>query len=329
MRGVAIAATGMYLPARVVTNEDLIAEGGLPVSARWIERHTGIRERRWAAEGEFTSDLAAAAARDVLARAGVDAADLDRLILATISPDWPTPATAVVVQHAIGARCPAFDVSSACAGFMVALDLGVRCVQTGENAVLALAAEIRSRWIDKTDPRVAPLFSDGAAGALLVPAPAGTGFLATVLQADGSGAEKVLVPAGGSRKPASAETVAAGEHFIRMVDGRAIFEQAVVGMGAIAALALEKAGLSLGDVDLVIPHQPNKLIVEAAKKAMGVPLDRVVMTVDRLGNCTAATVPLALHEAVVSGRLRPGQTALLLAVGGGYSAGAAVYKVPG
>jgi 3-oxoacyl-[acyl-carrier-protein] synthase-3 len=326
MRGVAIAATGAYLPARVVTNEDLIAEGNLPDSPRWIERHTGIRERRWAAEGEFTSDLATAAARDVLARAGVGPEALERIILATISPDWPTPATAVVVQHALGASCPAFDVVSACAGFMVALDVGVRCVQTGEDAVLALAAETRSRWIDKADPRVAPLFSDGAAGALLVPCEAGSGFLSVVLQADGSGAEKVYVPAGGSRKPASAQTVAAGEHFIKMVDGRAIFEQAVEGMGAIARLAMAKAGVDA--VDVLIPHQPNRLIIEAAMKAMGVPMEQVVVTVDRLGNCTAATVPLTLHEAIQAGRLRSGQTALLVAVGGGYSAGGAVYRVP-
>jgi 3-oxoacyl-[acyl-carrier-protein] synthase-3 len=328
MRGVAIAATGLYLPARVVTNEDLIAECGLPVSGRWIERHTGIRERRWAAEGENTSDLAIAAARDVLARAAVDPADLDRLILATVSPDWPTPATACVVQHGLGARCPAFDVTSACAGWLVALDLGVKCVQTGEERVLVLASEVRSRWIDKGDPRVAPLFADGAAGALLVPAAPGTGFLSTVLQSEGSGAEKVYVPAGGARRPASAETVAAGEHTIRMVDGRGIFEQAVAGMGAIADLALKKAGLTLADIDLVVPHQANKLIIEAGMKALGVPMDKVMVTVDHIGNCTAATVPITLHEAIQAGRLQSGQTALLVAVGGGYSAGAAVYRVP-
>lgn len=324
MRGVAIAATGTYLPARVVTNEDVIAEGGLPVSARWIERHTGIRERRWAAEGEHTSDLAIAAARTIVA----DPRALDRIILATVSPDWQTPATACVVQHALGASCPAFDVTSACAGWLVALDLGVKCVQTGEDQVLVLASEVRSRWIDKTDPRVAPLFSDGAGGALLVPCEPGKGFLSTVLQADGSGAEKVYVPAGGARKPASGETVAAGEHFIRMGDGRAVFEQAVEGMGAIADLALEKAGLTLADVDLVIPHQANKLIIEAGMKAMGVPLEQVMVTVDHIGNCTAATVPITLHEALQAGRLASGQVALLLAVGGGYSAGAAVYRAP-
>jgi 3-oxoacyl-[acyl-carrier-protein] synthase-3 len=324
MRGVAIAATGAYLPARVVTNEDVIAEGGLPVSARWIERHTGIRERRWAAEEEHTSDLAIAAARAIVSEPGT----LDRIILATVSPDWPTPATACVVQHALGATCPAFDVTSACAGWLVGLDLGVKCVQTGEERVLVLASEVRSRWIDKTDPRVAPLFSDGAGGALLVPCEPGVGFLSTVLQADGSGAEKVYVPAGGARKPASGQTVAAGEHFIRMGDGRAVFEQAVEGMGAIAGLALKKAGLTLADVDLVVPHQANKLIIEAGMKAMGVPMAKVVVTVDHIGNCTAATVPITLHEALQAGRLASGQVALLLAVGGGYSAGAAVYRAP-
>lgn len=328
MRGVAIAATGAYLPEDVVTNEALIERHGLPVSARWIERHTGIKQRHWASEQEHTSDLATAAGRDVLARSGVAPEALDRLILATVSADWPTPATACVVQHQLGAHCPAFDVTSACAGFMVALDLGIKCVQTGEDNVLVLASEVRSRWIDRGDPRVAPLFSDGAGGVLLVPAPEGTGFLSSVLQADGSGAEKVYVPAGGARKPASAETVAAGEHFIRMLDGRGIFEQAVTGMGAIAHLALARAGLTLDDIDLVVPHQANKLIIEAGMKALGVPMERVMVTIDRIGNCTAATVPITLHEAVSTGRLKPGQTALLLAVGGGYSAGAAVYRVP-
>lgn len=327
-RGVALAATGMYLPERVVSNAELIEANQLPVSPRWIERHTGIRERRYAAPGEFTSDLAAAAGRDVLARAGVDAADVQRLILATVSGDWQTPATACVVQHALGARCPAFDVTSACAGFMVALDLGIKCVQTGDSPVLVLASEVRSRFVDQGDPRVAPLFSDGAGGVLLVAAPEGVGFLSSVLQSDGAGAEKVYVPAGGARMPASAETVAERAHTIRMLDGRGIFEQAVTGMGAIAQLALDKAGLTIGDIDVVIPHQANKLIIEAGMKAMGVPMEKVMVTVDWLGNCTAATVPITLHTAVTEGRLASGTTALLVAVGGGYTAGAAVYRVP-
>lgn len=326
--GVAIASTGTYLPERVVTNADLIEANGLPVSPRWIERHTGIRERRYAAEGEHTSDLAVQAGRDVLERAGMAPEKLERLILATVSGDWQTPATACVVQHALGARCPAFDVTSACAGFMVALDLGIKCVQTGDEAVMVLGAEVRSRFVDGTDPRVAPLFSDGAGGVLLVPSAPGTGFLASVLQSDGAGAEKVYVPAGGARKPASADTVAAGEHTIRMLDGRGIFEQAVTGMQAIAELALKKAGLTVGDIDVVIPHQANKLIIEAGMKALGVPKDKVMVTIDWLGNCTAATVPVTLHAAVEAGRLPSGTTALLLAVGGGYTAGAAVYRVP-
>jgi 3-oxoacyl-[acyl-carrier-protein] synthase-3 len=234
-----------------------------------------------------------------------------------------------VVQHALGARCPAFDVTSACAGFMVALDLGIKCVQTGDSPVMVLASEVRSRFVDLGDPRVAPLFSDGAGGVLLVAAPEGVGFLSSVLQSDGAGAEKVYVPAGGARLPASAETVAERAHTIRMLDGRGIFEQAVTGMQAIAELALEKAGLAIDDIDVVIPHQANKLIIEAGMKALGVPMEKVMVTVDWLGNCTAATVPITLHTAVMEGRLKPGTTALLLAVGGGYTAGAAVYRVPG
>lgn len=329
MRSVAIAATGAYLPERVVSNEALIEANGLPVSARWIERHTGIRERRYAAADENTSDLAAHAGRDVLMRAGIAPETVARLILATVSGDWPTPATACVVQHRLGLACPAFDVVSACAGFLVALDLGIRSVMTGDDAVLVLASEIRSRFVDPSDPRVAPLFADGAGGVLLVPAEPGEGFLSCVLQSDGSGAEKVYVPAGGARRPASAETLAAGEHVIRMLDGRGIFEQAVTGMQAIAEQALARAGVDLADVDLVVPHQANKGIIEAGMRELGVPMERVVVTIDRIGNCTAATVPISLHEAVLAGRLQPGQTALVMAVGGGYTAGAAVYRVPG
>jgi 3-oxoacyl-[acyl-carrier-protein] synthase-3 len=326
--GVALAGTGTYLPARVVTNADLIAANDLPVSPRWIERHTGIRERRYAAPDEHTSTLAASAARAVLAHAGAEAGSVERLILATVSGDWQTPATACVVQHAIGASCPAFDVTSACAGFMVALDLGIKCVQTGEENVLVLGSEIRSRFIDGSDPRVAPLFSDGAGGVLLRSCAPGSGFLSSVLQSDGAGAEKVYVPAGGARRPASAETIEAKEHTIRMLDGRGIFEQAVTGMKAIAERALVRAGLTIDDIDVVIPHQANKLIIEAGMKALGVPMDKVVVTIDWLGNCTSATVPVTLHAAIEAGRLPPGATALLLAVGGGYTAGAAVYRAP-
>jgi 3-oxoacyl-[acyl-carrier-protein] synthase-3 len=328
MRGVAIAATGAYLPERVVTNADLIAAHGLPVSPRWIERHTGIRERRWADPAEHTSDLAAHAGRAILERAGMAPTALKRIILATVSGDWQTPATACVVQHAIGATCPAFDITAACAGFMVALDVGIKCVQTGDSAVLVLGSEIRSRFIDPTDARVAPLFADGAGGVLLVPCAESEGFLSSTLQSEGSGAEMVHVPAGGARRPATAETLAEGLHTIRMVDGRGLFEQAVSGMKAIAEQALELAGLTLDDIDLVVPHQANKLIIEAGMKALGVPMDKVMVTIDRIGNCTAATVPITLHEAVTTGRVAPGQTVLFLAVGGGYTAGAAVYRVP-
>ncbi|MFP5501076.1 MAG: 3-oxoacyl-ACP synthase III family protein, partial [Candidatus Sericytochromatia bacterium] len=272
--------------------------------------------------------LGARAATAILEAAGVAPESLDRLILATVSGDWQTPATACVIQHAIGARCPAFDVTSACAGFMVALDLGLKCVQAGEERVLVLASEIRSRFVDKTDPRTAPLFADGAGGVLLVPAPEGVGFLSSVLQSDGAGAEKVYVPAGGAKRPASAESLEAGEHYIRMLDGRGLFEQAVTGMKAIAELALERAGLTMADIDVVVPHQANKTIIEAGMKAMGVPMEKGVVTIDRIGNCTAATVPISLHMAIGEGRIKPGQTVLLLAVGGGYTAGAAVYRVP-
>lgn len=328
MRGVAIAATGVYLPENVVTNEALIAAHGLPVSSRWIERHTGIKERRWAAPEEHTSDLAAHAGRQILERAKMEPQALKRLILATVSGDWQTPATACVVQHRLGASCPAFDITSACAGFMVALDVGIKCVQTGDAAVMVLGSEIRSRFIDPGDARVSPLFSDGAGGVVLVPCERGEGFLSTVLQSEGSGAEMVHVPAGGARRPATAETVAEGLHTIRMIDGRGLFEQAVTGMKAIADQALAAAGVTLDAIDLVVPHQANKLIIEAGMKAIGMPMEKVMVTIDRIGNCTAATVPITLHEAVTSGRLKPGQTALMVAVGGGYTAGAAVYRVP-
>lgn len=325
-RGVRIVSTGAALPAREVTNDELVALG-VPLAADEIVRLSGIRARRWAAPDEATSDLAAAAARQALARAGVAPAEVARLVVATVSPDRLSPSAACVTHRALGLhRAPAHDVTASCSGFLYALDVAARAVATGEEPVLAIAADIRSRFLDLGDRATAALFGDGAAGALLASgARDGEGLVAIGLEADGSGADSVYVPAGGSREPASAETVAARRHAIKMAEGPQVYMQAVEGMLDTGRALLDAVGLGWSDVDLVVPHQPNRRILDRLARLAGISLDKIVVNVDRLGNVSGASCALALDEALTTGRARPGARILLLAAGAGYTAGAALY----
>jgi 3-oxoacyl-[acyl-carrier-protein] synthase-3 len=327
-RGVRIAGTGSYLPARVVTNADLVAAGA-PLSDEEIVRLSGIRERRWAADGEATSDLAAAAARAALARAGVAPSAIERLILATVSPDHPSPAAACLVQHGLGlGTVPAYDVTAACSGFLYALDGAARAVATGDELVLAVAADVRSRFLDPADRATCALFGDGAGAAVVARGPDdGTGLVGLALYADGAGAHSVYVPAGGSREPASADTVAARRHSIRMADGPQVYLSAVEGMAALAEALCGELGVPLGQIDLVVPHQANRRIVERVARVLGLAADRLVVNVDRTGNISGATVAVALDEALRAGRARAGSHVLLLAAGAGHTAGAALLIV--
>ncbi len=323
-RGVRILATGSYLPARVVTNADLVAAGA-PLTDEEIVRLSGIRERRWAAPGEATSDLAAAAARAALERAGVAPAAVERLIVATVSPDHPSPSAACFAHALLGlGLAPALDVTASCSGFLYALDAAARAVATGEENVLAVAADIRSRWLDLTDRSTCALFGDGAGAALLGPGPPDQGLVAIALFADGSGARSVHVPAGGSREPRSPDP---RRHTIHMAEGPQVYVTAVEGMITASEQLLAAAGVALADVDLVIPHQANRRIIDRMTRLLRLPADRVYVNVDRVANISGATVAVALDEVMRSGRLSPGAHVLLVSAGAGYTAGAALLRI--
>jgi 3-oxoacyl-[acyl-carrier-protein] synthase-3 len=323
--GVRILATGHYLPERVVSNADLEAAGAA-LDAEAIERLSGIRQRHWAGPEQATSDLAIAACKTVMDRAALAPADIDRLVVATVSPDYPTPATACLVHAGLGlGPVPAYDLAAACSGFLYALDAGARSVMTGDRHVLVAAADIRSRYLDLQDRATCGLFGDGAGAVVLSPGPVGTGLIGLVLFADGQGAHTIYVPAGGTREPATAATVAARRHTIHMADGPRLYVQAVSGMLQAATRLLEALDMTFADVDLVIPHQANAHIIRRLAWKAQIPPERVYSNIERVGNISGATVPVALDEAWQGGRIPPGSKVLLVAAGAGHTAGAALY----
>jgi 3-oxoacyl-[acyl-carrier-protein] synthase-3 len=325
--GIRIAGTGAYLPARVVTNADLAALGA-PLGDEEIVRLTGIRARHFAAADEATSDLAAHACRRALATAGLAPGGVDRLVVATVSPDHPSPSAACFAHHALGlGAAPAHDVTASCSGFLYALDVAARAVATGDRAALACAADIRSRFVDFGDRATCALFGDGAGAAVLTPGPVGQGLVAIGLSADGAGARAVYVPAGGSREPATADTVAARRHTIRMTEGPQVYLAAVEGILGTAEALLGALGMTFADVDLVVPHQPNRRILDRIARLARLPEEKLFVNVDRTGNVSGASVAIALDEALRGGRAPAGARVLLLAAGAGYTAGAALLVV--
>lgn len=321
-----ITGLGSCVPDRVVTNADL--EKLVDTTDEWIRTRTGIRERRVAADDQATSDLAVEAARKALAEARLDPADLDLIIVATVTPDMPFPATACLVQNRLGAtRAAALDLETACSGFVYALATGAQFIQAGlyEN-VLVIGAETLSKIVDWTDRRTCVLLGDGAGAVVLQPAPGpDQGLLSFHLGADGGGADLLKQPAGGSRMPASEETVRNRLHYVYM-NGREVFKFAVRVMGEAAQAALDRCGLSFADVDYYIPHQANYRIIESSARRFGLPMERVFVNIDRYGNTSSASIPVALDEAVAQGRIRPGDLVLLVAFGGGLTWGAAVCR---
>ena len=326
-RGVRLASVASFVPDRVVTNADLIALGAPLTDAEMVQL-SGIRERRWVSPGTATSDLAIEACRRALARAQLGPEAIDRLILATVSPDHSSPSAACIVQKALAlGDAPAFDVTASCSGFLYALDLAMRSICTGDRAVLACAADVRSAFLDVRDRATCALFGDGAGAALLTPCAPNEGLLAVGLLADGSGAKSVYVPAGGSRKPATRETVEAREHAIRMEEGPQVYLAAVEGMLATADALLTALGLSFNDVALVVPHQPNKRILDRLARLARLPEGKLFFNVEKLGNVSGATCAIALDAALKEDRVRAGDKLLLLAAGAGYTAGAALLLV--
>ena len=315
-----IEGTGSYVPERVLTNADL--ERMVDTSDAWIVERTGIRERRIAGSGQTCSDLGVKAAERALAAAGVAATDLDFILLATCTGDVPVPATACLLQHRLGAvHAAACDITAACCGFVYALAVGDAYVKAGYRHVLVVGAEVMSMLMDWTDRQTCILFGDGAGAVVLGPTTGERGILSSHLHSDGKLWDLICVPGGGSRFPPSEKMLAEGLQYLRM-KGNETFKAAVRTMEAVAREALTANQLSVDDLDLYIPHQANVRILKAVASRLGVPLDKVVMNMDRYGNTSAASIPLALDEAVRAGRVREESVVLLEGIGGGLTWGA-------
>ncbi|MFN2545271.1 MAG: beta-ketoacyl-ACP synthase III [Actinomycetota bacterium] len=324
MPAATITGWGRAVPDRVVTNEELA--DSLGVDTDWIVRRTGIRERRIAGPHERTSSLAVRAGKRALARAGVQPQDLDLVVVATTTPDRMCPATAPLVQLALGAgKAGAFDLNAACAGFMHGLAVCSSFIASGAmRRCLVIGAEVLSRFVDWNDPSTCVLFGDGAGAVVLERTDEAAGLLSVDLGADGTGYSLITIPAGGSERPASAATLEEG-HLIHM-DGREVFRAAVRTMAASSERALRDAGLEPADIDLFICHQANQRIVSACAERLGLDNERVVSNVARYGNTSAASVPIALSEAADEGRLQPGSTLVLTAIGAGLVWGTGVVR---
>ena len=321
---IGVRGTGSYLPPRIRGNDEVAAASG--VSAQWILERTGVRRRHAADPRTAASDLAAEAVLRALADAGIGPADLDLLILATSTPDELGPSSACRVQAAIGAhRAVAFDVAAACSGWL----FGARVARdylssdTGARYAAVVGCEVYSPFVDETDRATAVLFADGAAAAVLGPVPAGQGFSPIVLGSDGRHAGDVLIPAGGSRRPASAATLAEGGHRIHM-DGKAVRDFILEIFPKTAHEALDREGLDVRDIDVVIAHQPNPHLLRRACAEAGLPVERLVVIGDETGNIGAGSLPYALAEANATGLLHPGSRALLVAFGAGLTWGSTV-----
>ncbi len=326
LRRAKVSALGTYVPPRVLTNADL--EKMVDTSDQWIVERTGIRERHLAEKGSATSDLAAAAARNCLADRGISADEVEVIIVATVSPDMPFPATACLVQEKIGAHHAwGFDLGAACSGFLYALQVGAKLIESGaQRNVMVIGADTMSSMIDYTDRSTCILFGDGAGAVLLEAAGDGEeGILDYAHEIDGSGANALRLPAGGSLRPASAETVAAKQHYVHQ-DGQTVYKFAVRKMAEISEKVLTRNGLKGRDLACFIPHQANRRIIESTAQRLDMPLDCVIINIDRYGNTIAATVPLAMGTAREEGKLKRGGMVLLASVGAGFTAGATLLR---
>lgn len=320
-----ITGWGMYAPAHAMTNDDLSKL--VDTSDDWIVSRTGIRERRIAADDETTTSLSVNAARDALAVAGVDPADLDLVIVATCTPDYPLPASGVLVANALGATHAAgFDLQAACSGFLFGLATGASFIRSGMyRQVLVIGVEILSRFLDWTDRGTCVIFGDGAGAVLLSASDEPGGLLGFELFADGTGYEGIIVRGGGSVCPPSANSVADRLHTIKMA-GSEVYRYATRQMAESAVAAIRNSGLEVGDIDQFVFHQANLRIIKSVREQLGLPEEKVFVNIEKYGNTSAASVPMALTEAVAAGRIHEGDRVLMVAFGAGYTAGAAVVE---
>ncbi len=324
-RTCSIAGVGSYVPAKILTNAEL--ERMVNTSDEWITTRTGIKERHIAAVGEFTSDLGFQAATRAMKQAGVAAEQLDLIVVATITPDMPFPSTAALVQQKLGAhRAAAFDLEAACAGFIYALEVAQQFIMSRTyDTVLVIGAEKLSSIVDWQDRNTCVLFGDGAGAAILHNRPNAHGLLTAVMGADGSKADLLFMAGGGSRCPATAESVAARKHFLRM-EGKETFKCAVQAMLKAAEEALRRCEIDISRIKLIIPHQANLRIIEAVGERLGARPEQLFVNLHHYGNTSAASVAIALDEAVRSGRVQHGDLLLLIVFGAGLTWGAAVIE---
>lgn len=324
-RRAAITSIGRYLPPRMLDNQHF--EQFVATNDEWIRTRTGISTRFHAEKGVGTSTLATAAARECLERRGIAASEIDLIIVATITPDMIFPATACLVQNELGAsRAWGFDLSAACSGFVYALTVGAQFIESGAHQkVLVIGAEVMSSILDFQDRTTCVLFGDGAGAVLLEPSEDDCGLLAFTNETDGSGGPCLQMPAGGSLRPASHETVDQRLHYVKQ-EGQAVFKYAVRKMADTSVLAVAKAGLRNEDIDLFIPHQANIRIIEAAQTRLGLPDHKVVKNIAKYGNTTAATIPLGIYTALEENRLHKGANLLMTSVGAGFTVGSAVLR---
>jgi 3-oxoacyl-[acyl-carrier-protein] synthase-3 len=324
-RTCSITGVGSYVPAKILTNADL--EKMVDTSDEWITSRTGIKERRVAAKNEYTSDMAVKAAQRAMKMAGVTAEQLDLIIVATITPDMPFPATACLVQQKIGARrAAAFDLEAACSGFIYGLEIGQQFIMSRTyDTVLVIGAEKLSSIVDWTDRNTCVLFGDGAGAAVLQNRLNAHGLLTAVMGANGEKANLLYMPGGGSRCPATMETVAAKRHYLQM-EGRETFKSAVQAMCTAAQEALRRCELDVSKIKCIIPHQANRRIIDAVGERLGATPQQLFINLHRYGNTSAASVAIALDEAVASGKVHRGDLVLLIVFGAGLTWGAAVIE---
>jgi 3-oxoacyl-[acyl-carrier-protein] synthase-3 len=324
LTGVEIAAVGAYVPEQVVTNEDL--QRTLGFDPDWIVQRTGIRERRHAPPEMATSDLAVRAAEQCLERAGCKAADVDMLLVGTFTPDYLCPSTAALVQHRLGLRCGAVDLQAACAGFMYSLVTGMQFVAAGTSKrCLVIGADCNSRILNPTDNKIYPLFGDGAGAVLLTPGSPEQGMLAYSLGADGGGYDLLVRHVGGSKQPYETATVGGTKHFLYM-DGKPVFKWAVRLVEENMREVVTVAGLTLDEIKLVVLHQANVRILHGIADALKLDREKVVVQLDRYGNTSAGSIPLALEECVSQGRVRRGDAILMSGFGAGLAWGTGVWR---
>ena len=323
-----ISALGCYVPPGVLTNKDL--ERMVDTNSEWIVERTGICERHIAAPDMATSDMGTEAARVALAARGIMADELDAILVCTVTPDMLFPSTACLIQDRLGAHHAwGFDLIAACSSFLYGLTTGAALVSAGTHRkVLVVGADTMSRIIDYTDRATCILFGDGAGAMLLEPTDEsddGAGFIDFIGEIDGSGGEFLKMPAGGSRLPASAETIEKRQHYVHQ-QGQQVFKYAVKKMYEVCADLLERNGMKPSDVKILIPHQANRRIITGAAERMGLRPEQVIINIDRYGNTTSATLPLATRDAIEQGRLKKGDLVIFAAVGAGYTAGASLWR---